>query len=160
MKRAIQLNLVRFLAAAAAVAMGLAVFAGVATAQLPDPMQNIGVRPELLKEVGIDQKLNDSIPLDLTFNDEHGQTVELRQYFGQQPVILSLVYYNCPMLCTQVLNGLDRSLKQFIRSISARISTSSRSASIRPKSRCWPRQSSDFTRECTAGPAPATAGIS
>jgi protein SCO1/2 len=111
LKRAIQLNLVRFLAAAAVVAMGLAVFAGAATAQLPDPMQNIGVRPELLKQVGIDQKLNDSIPLDLTFRDEHGQSVKLQQYFGQKPVILSLVYFTCPMLCTQVLNGLDRSLK-------------------------------------------------
>ena len=75
------------------------------------------MRPELLKEVGIDQKLNDSIPLDLTFRDEHGKTVELAQYFGGKPVILTLVYYNCPMLCTQVLNGLDRSLKQIPMSI-------------------------------------------
>ena len=74
-------------------------------------MQNIGQRPELLKDVGIDQKLNDEIPLDLTFRDEHGKTVELAQYFGSKPVILTLVYYNCPMLCTQVLNGLDRTLK-------------------------------------------------
>jgi protein SCO1/2 len=81
---------------------------------LGDPMsptQNLGVRPELLKEVGIDQKLNDTVPLSLTFRDEHGKTVELAQYFGSKPVILSLVYYSCPMLCTQVLNGLDRSLK-------------------------------------------------
>ena len=80
-------------------------------AQLQDPMQGIGVRPELLKQAGIDQKLNDSIPLDLKFRDEHGRTVELAQYFGSKPVILSLVYYNCPMLCTQVLNGLERSMK-------------------------------------------------
>ena len=66
---------------------------------------------QLLKEVGVDQKLNDSIPLNLTFRDEHGNPVELAQYFGSKPVILSLVYYNCPMLCTQVLNGLDRSLQ-------------------------------------------------
>jgi len=76
-----------------------------------NPTQNLGVRPELLKEVGIDQKLNDTVPLNLTFRDEHGKTVELAQYFGSKPVILSLVYYSCPMLCTQVLNGLDRSLK-------------------------------------------------
>lgn len=82
-----------------------------AAAQLTDPMQGIGVRPELLKEVGVDQKLNDSIPLDLTFRDEHGNSGPLRQYFGSKPVILSLVYFNCPMLCTQVLNGLDRSLE-------------------------------------------------
>jgi protein SCO1/2 len=79
--------------------------------QLTGPIQNIGVRPELLKEVGIDQKLNSAVPLDLTFRDEAGQPVKLSQYFGRKPVILSLVYYNCPMLCTQVLNGLDRGLK-------------------------------------------------
>jgi protein SCO1 len=82
-----------------------------AEAQFQYPTQNIGVRPELLKDVGIDQKLNDSIPLDLTFRDEAGQTVKLAQFFGAKPVILSLVYYDCPMLCTQVLNGLERSLK-------------------------------------------------
>lgn len=81
-------------------------------AQLIDPMQNLGQRPELLKDVGIDQKLNDEVPLDLAFRDEHGKTVELAQFFGSKPVILTLVYYNCPMLCTQVLNGLDRTLKQ------------------------------------------------
>jgi protein SCO1/2 len=83
----------------------------IARAQLADPTQNIGVRPELLKQVGIDQKLNDQIPLDLAFRDEHGNPVQLRQFFGQKPVILSLVYFNCPMLCTQVLNGLTGSLK-------------------------------------------------
>lgn len=82
-----------------------------AEAQFQYPTQDIGVRPELLKEVGIDQKLNDTVPLDLTFRDETGQTVKLAQFFGAKPVILSLVYYNCPMLCTQVLNGLERSLK-------------------------------------------------
>lgn len=83
----------------------------ITAAQLQGPVQDIGVRPELLKDVGIDQKLNDSIPLGLTFKDEHGNAVELRQYFGQRPVILSLVYYSCPMLCTQVLNGLMRNLR-------------------------------------------------
>ena len=80
-------------------------------AQLQGPVQDIGVRPSLLKEVGIDQKLNQSIPLDLVFRDEHGKSVRLGEYFGQKPVILSMVYYNCPMLCTQVLNGLESSLK-------------------------------------------------
>ena len=46
------------------------------------------------------------IPLDLPFTDEAGQQVKLGQYFGKRPVILALVYYECPMLCTQVLNGL------------------------------------------------------
>jgi protein SCO1 len=78
----------------AALALALLLHPSIAAAQLGDPMsptQNIGVRPELLKDVGIDQKLNDTIPLDLTFRDEHGQTVELAQFFGSKPVILSLV---------------------------------------------------------------------
>lgn len=76
------------------------------------PVQNIGVRPSLLKDVGIDQKLNAQIPLNLTFTDESGNTVRLGQYFGSKPVILTLVYYTCPMLCTRILNDLDESLKQ------------------------------------------------
>jgi protein SCO1/2 len=82
-----------------------------ARAQLQGPIQDLGVRPDLLKDVGIDQKLDQSIPLDLAFRDEHGNSIQLGQYFGEKPVILSLVYYNCPMLCTQVLNGLESSLK-------------------------------------------------
>jgi protein SCO1 len=82
-------------------------------AQLQAPIQNIGVRPELLKDVGVDQNLNSQIPLDLLFRDEKGRSVRLSEYFSKgRPVILSLVYYNCPMLCTQVLNGLLRSLKE------------------------------------------------
>jgi protein SCO1/2 len=90
---------------------------GPAEAQFTDPEQTIGMRPELLKQVGVDQKLDTSIPLDLLFRDEHGKTVALGQYFNGKPVILTLVYYNCPMLCTQVLNGLDRSLEQIPMSI-------------------------------------------
>jgi protein SCO1 len=96
---------------ACAFLVGSLFFGASAHAQFQYPTQNISVRPELLKDVGIDQKLNDSVPLDLTFRDETGQTVKLAQFFGNKPVILSLVYYNCPMLCTQVLNGMERSLK-------------------------------------------------
>jgi protein SCO1/2 len=93
-------------------ALAALVFPAGARAQLQDPVQSIGVRPELLKNVGIDQKLNNQVPLDLMFRDERGLAVQLSQYFGHgKPVILSLVYYNCPMLCTQVLNGLLDSLK-------------------------------------------------
>jgi protein SCO1/2 len=67
--------------------------------------------PTALQNVGIDQKLNEQIPLDLQFLDETGRTVQLREYFGRKPVILSLVFYECPMLCNQVLNGLVGSLK-------------------------------------------------
>ena len=73
--------------------------------------QDSSGRPLLLRDVGIDQKLNEQVPLDLTFVDETGQSVHLRSFFEGKPVVLALVYYECPMLCTQVLNGLVRSLK-------------------------------------------------
>jgi len=62
--------------------------------------------PSILDRVGLDQKLDAQVPLDLTFRDEQGNTIPLRQYFHGKPVVLSLVYYNCPMLCTEVLNGM------------------------------------------------------
>lgn len=62
-------------------------------------------KPSILDQVGLDQRLNQQVPLDLAFVDDHGQPVQLQQYFGSKPVILMLVYYQCPMLCTQVLNG-------------------------------------------------------
>ena len=67
-------------------------------------------KPKLLENVGIDQRLEQQVPLDLTFRDESGNTVRLGDYFGQKPVVLSLVYYSCPQLCSQVLNGLTGSL--------------------------------------------------
>jgi protein SCO1/2 len=68
--------------------------------------------PPLLRDVGIDQKLNSQVPLDLVFRDEAGNEVALGQYFGQKPVVLVLAYYNCPMLCTIVLNGVLHSVKE------------------------------------------------
>ena len=62
--------------------------------------------PKALKEVSFDQKLNAQLPLDLEFRNENGEAVKLGDYFGKKPVVLSLVYYECPMLCTQVLNGM------------------------------------------------------
>jgi protein SCO1/2 len=100
--------------ALASVALACALFlcAAPARAQFQDPTQNIGVRPELLKEVGIDQKLGSQVPLGLSFHDEKGNVVQLNRYFGHgKPVVLSLVYFTCPMLCTQVENGLLNSLK-------------------------------------------------
>jgi protein SCO1 len=67
--------------------------------------------PKPLKEVGIQQKLNDQIPLDVEFKNEDEQTVKLGDYFGKRPVVLALVYYECPMLCSEVLNGLTGSIK-------------------------------------------------
>jgi protein SCO1/2 len=68
--------------------------------------------PPALQDVGIDQRLNAQVPADLQFQDETGKTVRIGDYFGRKPVILSLVYYNCPMLCTMVLNGLLHSLRE------------------------------------------------
>ena len=69
-------------------------------------------RPPALRDVGIDPKLNHQVPLDLTFKDETGRTVRLGEYFTGKPVVLSLVYYKCPMLCNLVLNGELRSFRQ------------------------------------------------
>ena len=67
--------------------------------------------PKALKEVGIQQKLNEQLPLETEFKNEEGQTVKLGDYFGKRPVVLALVYYECPMLCSEVLNGLTGSIK-------------------------------------------------
>ncbi len=68
--------------------------------------------PPILKTVGIEQKLNEPLPLDAEFKNEDGNAVRLGNYFGKgKPVVLALVYYECPMLCNEVLNGLTGSLK-------------------------------------------------
>jgi protein SCO1/2 len=67
--------------------------------------------PAILKGVGISQNLNQQLPLSLTFTDDHGQQVQLAQYFGKRPAILALVYYQCPMLCSEELNGLTGALQ-------------------------------------------------
>jgi protein SCO1/2 len=67
--------------------------------------------PTALKDVRIEQKLDQQLPLDLVFRDENGQQVKLGNYFGKKPVVLSLVYYDCPMLCTQILNGMVTSFR-------------------------------------------------
>ncbi len=68
--------------------------------------------PEPLKKAGIEQKLGYQVPLDAKFKDENGEEVRLGDYLGKEkPIVLALVYYECPMLCNQVLNGLTGSLK-------------------------------------------------
>jgi protein SCO1 len=71
-----------------------------------------GVAPnKVLSDVGVDQKLDTQLPPGLTFRDETGKTVRLEDYLGKRPLLLSLVYYECPGLCTMTLNGISRSLK-------------------------------------------------
>jgi len=62
--------------------------------------------PHALKNVGFEPPLNGPMPLDLSFRDETGRSVQLRDYFGQKPVVLAFVYYGCPMLCDQVEQGV------------------------------------------------------
>ena len=99
---------------ALAIAIATVVCAGSAAAQVgrtsPDPGDAARDKPGLLSKIRIDQRLNHQVPLDLPFTDETGKAVRLGDYFGKRPVILALVYYECPMLCTQVLNGLVTAL--------------------------------------------------
>ena len=80
------------------------------------PRPELGQRdnglPKVLENVGVDQRLNEQVPLDAVFRDENGNQVKLGQYFQKgKPVILTLVYYECPMLCSQVLTGLLGGMK-------------------------------------------------
>jgi protein SCO1/2 len=67
--------------------------------------------PDILSKVGIAQRLNEQLPLSLTFTDDAGKQVQLASYFGKKPAILALVYYQCPMLCSEELNGLTSALQ-------------------------------------------------
>jgi protein SCO1/2 len=102
---------------AGATAAGVFVASLVAHAQfaapldVPPPGPAASERVPILKDVGLDQRLGHAIPLDLTFSDEEGRDVRLGQFFGKRPVVLALAYYECPMLCTQVLNGMIGSLQ-------------------------------------------------
>src|SRR5262245_7271455 len=106
---------VQFMTAAAVVVALSCVSASVASAQPTPPMSvpppSATMQIPILKEVGLDQKLDAQIPLDLKFTDEQGREVTLGSLFGSRPVVLALVYYECPMLCTEVLNGLVASLE-------------------------------------------------
>ncbi len=82
--------------------------------ELPMPQRiapPTGVKPAILQNVGIDQRIGQHLPLDLIFRDENGRTVRLGDYFGTRPVVIALAYYECPMLCTQVLNSMTGSLR-------------------------------------------------
>src|SRR6201996_7788533 len=67
--------------------------------------------PQVLQKVGVSQHLNQQLPLDASFVDDTGKTVKLGDYFGKHPAILSLVYYNCPMLCSEEMDGLTGALE-------------------------------------------------
>jgi protein SCO1 len=66
--------------------------------------------PAPLREIGFDQRIDERVPLDTTFRDETGAAVKLGDYFGARPVVMVFAYYDCPMLCTQVISGLSSAL--------------------------------------------------
>jgi protein SCO1 len=93
----------------AALAMSMSCFGQGMTQGIMSPPAN--VRPPGLQNVGIEQHLDEQIPPDLSFRDETGKPVRLGDYFGKKPAILNLVYYQCPMLCGEVLSGLESALR-------------------------------------------------
>jgi protein SCO1 len=99
----------RLLRVAAMVALTLPSFGQGMTNGIMSPPAN--VRPPGLKNVGIEQHLDEQIPPDLNFRDETGKPVRLGNYFGKKPMILNLVYYNCQMLCGEVLSSLESALR-------------------------------------------------
>ncbi len=98
----------RRLRAAGLVAVAMALFA---MAGAPAGAQTDQERA-IMQAIDFEQRLNEQIPLDCRFTDEEGKQVDLRQFFGKRPVVLTLVYYECPMLCTEVLNGLLQTMKE------------------------------------------------
>ena len=78
--------------------------------QVPPPGPAATERLPILKDVGITQKLNTTVPLDLVFSDETGREVRLGSFFGTRPVLLVLSYYECPMLCPEVLSAMVGSI--------------------------------------------------
>jgi protein SCO1 len=80
-------------------------------ASIPATATAQGALGGLVSQIGFDQKLGEPLPLDLVFRDEAGRELRLAELFGRRPVILAPVYYRCPLLCNQLLNGLTRSLK-------------------------------------------------
>ncbi|HEV2396561.1 MAG TPA: SCO family protein [Candidatus Sulfotelmatobacter sp.] len=89
--------------------LAAAAFAQSMTTGIMSPPAN--VRPPYLTNVGIEQHLDGQVPADLAFVDDGGRPVKLGNYFGTKPLILNLVYYNCPMLCGEALAGLSASMK-------------------------------------------------
>jgi protein SCO1 len=75
-----------------------------------EPGMSASQVPAALREIGFDQNLDQRVPLDVVFRDERGVAVQLGDYFGRRPVVLVFAYYDCPMLCTQVINGLSSAL--------------------------------------------------
>jgi len=81
------------------------------TSAMSEQGGQVDTTPTILQKVGIDQHLNEQLPLNLTFTDDTGKLVPLSSYFGKRPAILALVYYRCPMLCSEEMDGLASALE-------------------------------------------------
>jgi protein SCO1/2 len=105
----------QFAGAALALAIVLPLCAAAQVSSYGDKTEgeNVGDQlPKVLQSASIQQHLNAQLPLDATFTDDHGNQVKLGQYFdGKHPVLLSAVYYNCPMLCSEELDGIASALE-------------------------------------------------
>jgi protein SCO1 len=106
--------------AARVAAVGIVLCAGLCAAPIAAQVSGYGDKqagtrsdkpPSILNDVGIAQHLNQELPLDTVFTDEAGRAVHLGDYFGKKPAILALVYYRCPMLCSEELDGLTSALE-------------------------------------------------
>jgi protein SCO1/2 len=92
--------------------LSVPVFAQVSSYGDKESGENAGDQlPQVLQKVGVSQHLNQQLPLDATFVDETGKQVKLGDYFGKHPALLSLVYYTCPMLCSEEMDGITSSLE-------------------------------------------------
>ena len=93
--------------------LAIALLSTFASAQMNNGVMSppANTRPPRLENVGIEQHLDAQVPPDLTFRDDTGKTVKLGDYFGQKPLILNLVYYNCTMLCGEALAGLASAMR-------------------------------------------------
>jgi protein SCO1/2 len=86
-------------------------FAAACAVSVPSRAQQTSAMPAILNKVAISQNLNTQVSPDLTFRDENGKSVRLGDFYGKKPILLSLVYFDCPALCTEVLNGELRTMR-------------------------------------------------
>lgn len=105
----------RLLRVGSVLGLGL-VLSGVSVyGQLPGAEKPLGATaqamPQYLKNAGLQERLNQPLPLGATFVDDTGKTVALKEYFHERPVVMALVYFKCGMLCPQVLHGMAEGLK-------------------------------------------------
>jgi protein SCO1/2 len=110
------------------------------------------------QQIGLDQRLGEHVPLELVFRDETGREVRLAQLFGRRPVVIALVYYDCPMLCTLVLNGMVRTFRALALHLGEDYEVVTVSIDPRETPELAARKKAEYLRTYAAGdPSPAAA---